>query len=1737
MPHRKTKKKRQQHPAPWHILLQPLEFELPVLLDDTLTFTNVFEDCSAFGLTPSFDKLLANADAARSALLLFLVQQGESHHGGTPLHHHINLKRRTAALYAAIGKEFSSLIDRYLAPLNKLCALVESRIIVETGNVVFGWSDAAPGLNNRVEMFDRFHKLVLPKYLSWSEQDDLYIMRHRSVHFERSNVLFLRGILYYVQAAKHMHTLKDTNSAKLLAETWHSLQQASGVFQCLRQINHSKSEILSTAVRSVAVNAPTMRVLANFVAMQQHYVALAVETSKHISHGRLALCCTEFFSASQSVIEMAMSIDIHASPQSKPLIEATKFMHSFLRGLYFKHVATQQAAGKKYNEAEVAMDLSYRSFLPKLKVKLDLFEGGADPLSQGIREEVDDSYSTTTRFREMGEDSGLVERTGLQIIRQKMVQDLAGHTTSVAAMANLLSKKMGQELSFERYDNVMGTIDSYTVRKMGTKSGGRSRSDSRRDDSRSIDEAPSLGSSSVPSSSSSSSSFTAVNPTSAAITHNQRRVSSIEGQSIQELLDPTPQETNFFEKGQALPNMFADADAQKNGNATTTNYHHPLRTFYGHGSEAARTKRKTGITWSGTTIGQQRVFFERIMTNHELAIRGEFLQRKSVRPTSADLSTPSKDDIGGTLFVPPARDQTCAMCEGMYSVLPGTVTLNSILTFRGEHSTRPASYKYQAVQVCVFCLQFHYQTGGASATAQKIATAAAQGGGNLLSKSASLPSGLHTATTKAASLMRGAGSPSLHGHSGSHLALPGLHLEGGKQAVKEGENNDDHMKMKHNLEHQTHVGLELLAAAHTQKKYRRGRRKSSLINNHEVADESLDHLLKDGETCQVPFGFTGELARIDAERVLNLTRVPKQALFTRGEQSSAGKVNELFYNMASQYQNDDAYDDWASDIEEYFEINGELDSIRLFFTRVSTKPQNQLNASNMTMEGVVSLCYVLDLLLEGSLGDWRVQNILRTSQHVNHMLKSGIGASIRMNDAPNVGDITFHQFLAIVQSANDPINRDYGLIGGSMSSVLSQEYSLNSVGQWALPGADQSMHLADEEDYQRKLDIRSFSEGVPGGSNHLRHVMHADQQYYRVRDLIRSMNVMMPGESQRMRVSRHNKGKMESHVAKIHKGVQDREDEKKKLEELRKLQRKAHEIGNLNLSSAERAKLAAEGGGVINIHKRKCGLCTRLFSKPNLPTKATRGAIEDLREAIAEKAEKRILVAKYSGKRVEIPLSAKKKAMNPGNMKNMAKRVKRSMNGMKKLMKSIKTKNGTNDGSGRNMIHTEFVLVGTFDAGQEAFQVTHNDGSNSMQTWTKARHWKLFNRAKEPKQIITDPTVLAQMKAEKEAKEKKQAERLKTIQTKEKTSRWGKMKGATNVFGGGVALKKKKEKQEKETFFIQKKLEKEEEENKSLQKLAALKSGGKVRRIANRTKAKTMRKYDGVKLCVFCTQFYEHAVFVESKKFIRPRAPQPKVPTFQSMQALLAQEQEQQRKRLEEEERARREAAKGDPITIEHQQSVRRNMHRSIDRLPDLIDDNLLITLPLVKNENSSAECEGTRTRMMEEGEEEGGVERERGEEGGEGEEQGEPEEVNQTDEERWAKEAAKEEEEENIVNDLMTVLGLNLAKIGDIAFKRMQNAKLTNRLRYLAAVRAQSSARSFLVRLHWIKMYAKETNALKAGISEFTEQIAELKAKKKELLRAKRKKTREQKERIEKEKEKQRAAAIKLKEQGNTRK
>ena len=1573
----RKKKPLHMHPTPWHVLLTPLEFELPLAYYPDLNFRNVFKDISAFGLTPSFSNLLDTATAARRALILHLTTVSNEFSGSTPLHHHISLKRRTNMLYTQ-GKQLHSLVDAYLHPLSKLCALHEGRHIVEEGNVMFAWSDMSPALNNRKEMFSRYHKLLSEEYVTKDKNtgDLIYIMRHKSIHFERFNVMFLKGLLYYTQAALKMHKLKNVNSAKLLAETWNGLQEAAGVFQNIRQ-SSIKFEHVANAVRAASVHSPSLRVLANFVSLQQHFVALGVEISKGTKHGRVANMCSEFFATSQVVVEMAISLDISLSPQTKPLREICQFMNLFLRGLYFKHLGTQRAASKRWKTAEVCMDLAYRSLNSKVKATIHAMEGGPEPLSHAIKEECDDAYKNTTDF---GAETS--DRKGIPQIRQQLLGDLAVGDFSV------LSRKMGSELTFVPFHSLPGAIDTYLVRKGA--SGARSRSNN------------------------------IVDPKSMIPQHDDELQhtphihsrSYIEGERIKELVKDKPAKLDFLSPGQHLPDMFEE-DHSDDMDATQYLYPEETKTPSKRlRGEAARRQRQQGINWSATRVGQQKVFFERIMTNHELASRGVFLERKKIRPTSAASSrgSPRKspresleiqqgsDDVLLELmppeFVPPARDQLCAMCENMYSELPGTVTQNAILRFRGERTARPASWKYRPVNICVFCLQFHYQRGGATASS--------------LMMSSSLPTLL---PSKFAVGNSGGVAASMHAslRSSAHLERTAS-----QQALH---------AMKQNLAPEDIENLAALSAAHKQKNYRRKRRKSSLQLH--MSESTLNLLVNqnDEEQRSVALSEDGRvksLDKIDTLRVLSLSRVPKQALFTRGEKSAAGKVNELFYNMAAQYEDDDKYDHWASYLEEHFTDLGELDSLRLFFTRISDKPESLLDASNMTMEGTANLSVLLDLLSEGPQGDWRVQNILRSSKQVNHMMRSGIGASIRLNDADRVGNITYHQFLAIVKSSNEPwIESEHALDAGS--SIASSTAAL-----WTLPGADRSALLADIEDEQRKLDIRSVSEGVVGGANHLRHIEHADEQYYRVRELIRSMNVLMPGETHRMRNQRHKKGHIESLVASVHQGRQDRENEKKKHEELLVLQRKAHELGNLQLSSAERAKLAAEGGGVLMVHKKKCALCTRLFSKPNLPTQATRGAIEDLRKHLAEKAEKRILLAKFQGKRVEI-----KRAHH---------------------------------------VLSEFVLVRQFDNGLDAFVVVHSNGRKKLHPWKKARAWKLFARTKESIKTLKEK----EEEKEKERKKKEREEKSDSHQADlppggRRASRWGNVKGATSVFGNAVRAKKK-------TVHIQSLKEKQEADDRVIQKLSALKSGGKARRIANRSKATAFRAYDRIRLCVFCTQFYTHHVEMESQHFIELKAPEPKTPTFDSVNQLMKEEEEERLLQEEEERKLKDQEEEKSEIHIEEDLAYVKNSYRILDRLPELeeeerdtsaIDGSLAVKLPEVYGEKVDVEVneEANREEMEEE---------------------------------------LDEEEEQNRVNDLMTLLGLNLAKIGDIAYQRFEHGSLKDRLRYLGAIRVQSCARSFLIRARMIRTVYKEMNALKGGISEFQEQIDELRKKKKELLQRK---------------------------------
>ena len=1576
MPKKRSRKRGAQHHhrAPHHLLLSSLQFELPIIYNEGLQFNDVFSDTSLFGLTPSFQSLCEVATSARRSLAQYVQKISSLPNVGTPLHHHIPLKRRTNFLYLACGKTLDSLLDAYLAPLNKLCKLVQGRNIVETGEVMFAWSDMAPELNNRVEMFDRHSKLMDKKHVEKDKStgDLVYIMKHSSIFFERSQIFFLKGISLYTSASKKIHKMKDQESAKLLAEIWHALQQAAGVF--LFMSHHTiKMDSVLNAVRSIAVHAPTLRVIANFVSLQQQFVSLAVQIEKHSNHGRIAHMAAEFCQIAQVVVDLAMDIDIHDSPESKPLIETSKFMLSFVRGLYFKAVGTHRASGKKFGIAEIAMDMAYRSFLPKLTVKITLFESGREPPRQAMKEVCDDSYTWAEKFRDMSEKNNC-ERTGLQQIRQKLVKDLAETTTGLAA----ISLKLGQDLSFEAYDSSAGSVDSYLVRK--TKGAvPRSRSGSMNNDSQTTYD---------------------VTPNAKRSTQLKRSLSTIQGQNIQDLLADKDSRSSdghsLLERGQHLPGMFTD-------DSTSTQYIYPKQaTNKNHaersdkkmsGADTAKSRRQ-GVSWSSTSSGTSQIFFERIMTNHELAMNGVFLERKSVRPTSADMREP-QDRVSA--FVPSPRDQECAMCLQLYSRLPGEVTQNSIIQFRGERTRRPASWKYRPVRVCVFCLQFHYQEGGAK---PKVATKA---------KASTLPT-LFSTMSAGASNKDSSMSDSM-GRTNS-VTMSSLNTS----SVTSSASGVTTMTMS-----PTSEGSVVANIFTTEKDGRSKLRMGMSKSMHNLVNRDED----EAEDMRQPREM--RLSKIKQERVLSLTRVPKQALFTRGEIGAAGKVNELFYNMASQYQNDDEYDEWSADLEEYFEICGELKCLHLFFTRVSIKPANELLATNMTMEGSVNLSFLLDLLSEGPHGDWRVQNVLRSSKHVSYLMRSGIGASVRLNDSDNVGDITYHQFLAIVKSASDPWEASTSSHLDSLSKMSRSMMMMNSssASQWTLPGLDTSAVLAEKEESQRRIDIRSVSEGVPGGGNHLRHIEHADEQYYRVRSLIESMNVLRVGESQKMKANRHKKGYMETLVASIHKGVQDREEEMVQQRELLALQRKAHELGNLQLTSSERAKLAAEGG-VLLVHKRKCGLCTRLFSKPNLPTQATRGAIEDLRKALEEQAEKRILLSKFQGQRVEIP-----------------------------------------DRNASNV--SEFVVVRNYDGGRDSFVVVHSNGSKKLHSWKAARRWKLFARLGQNNQsdTVDDDTEEDETL---DTEETSEAHREGLPPGGQRASKWGRMKGGAKLFGGAMIKAKKR--------ALISEAEKRARDEAALEKLSALKAGSKARRIANRDMATRFRKYDRIRLCVFCTQFYEHRVDLASKEFVRAKAPEPKVPTFESVSEWRRQQKDAEREKHEEEARLAAEEERHDPINIEHALAKSKNMLRSIDRLPELDEENFewmeeergqqdhFITLPEVQKEREEEEEE----------------------------------------------EVMDEEEEQNVVNDLMTALGMNLSKLGDIAYHKLSRATLQQRLRYLGAVRMQSCARSFLIRSRMIRAVLSETNALQAGINEFQEQIAELRAKKKEILMRKKKEQKKRK-------------------------
>ena len=1725
---------KQKHEYDFHAMIQPLAFQLP--RTRRIAFQDIFDDTSSFGLTPAFNKLVTHAQQKRDSM----VECMERLHSETASSNafHIRISRQTLALYKG-AKELKDALEAYLHPLYKLMQMVDDRHIIEKASKTtedrpefnardktFQWTDCCERINNRNELF-KLHskKMVNIKYLE-REVDDRENsetwMRSPSLHFERCQVVFLLAVCHYMKAAHGMHQMKKKISAKNLAETWHALQVSSGILHHLRHTcSRPKYKNMIHAVRGLQVWDTGLRVLANYVSLQQQHVTLAQALARQERQGRLAALALEVFAASQILQDMCIScLDIHAHPEAKPVYEAIKWMHHFIRGTHFKHHAMNLAYQKQFDEAQVAMELAYRSFLPKISVQLTFFEGGPHPQKGAIKNECDDAFNTAKNYREIGQDTGFGSGSPqiLKAIRAKLV-DALSVAEGMAGMAKLLPKLMPPQhtdLIYELYERNPGSMSGYLSRR-GQGSGSLN------------------GPGPDPS----------ITPESPANKAKKSQSSILKNGYLPDLQNSAGAKTQesalYFSKDGKEAAPSGPISQQRSRRATVHQRH------------------STGITWSSTKLGTQKIFFERIMTNHEMAARGEFVERRSLRRDlfgtleGSAANDTSISDASKTLDILPDRNLTCSSCEQQYSTLPGVVTRKAIIKFREENTRkakmrggkgddvqgtssalrtnhRPFSWTYEPVRVCAFCLQFHYPKNLESSESTE-ETRKVQKSGSPPTDANSVSSFAKLTMSKNSKLFLPSSvtTTSIRGHQD----LFNMKSKEKSQHFKwrsKGRHKEKHILNSLNEVHGD-VNLEVAKTSHERRMDRRERRPSSSNLLPDISVSSADDLLSDEAAKRLEWAAetTGQLNNVEFSRVSKLSRVPPQALYSRGESGPEGEVCELFYNMADQYERDDEYDRWSKEVEQFFKDKGELECQLLFFTRVSEKPAHILQATNMTMEGKCSLAKLLDLLIDGPEQDWRVQNILRSSSLVRHAVHSGLAVTIRLNDADAAGYITYHQWLALIRACNLPdtlsafregvesgsstLSLLSMISGGETTSLINGEAFLHSAESDAqrnsrlLPGADNSIELLAQEKKETRKLIQSVSEGIPGAQHHLRHIDHADDQYFRVKSLIESMNVLLPGESKRMRAARHRRGTVDALVANIHQKRAERERERKEEEAI--IQGHNQRASNITraldvggdhhsdgmggfkqaatpnqrprssssekLSSSQRAALA-QAAGVLAVQMRKCGFCRRLFSEANMPTRATRGAVEELRAQLIAKSEERALVHRFSGKRVEI--------VSP-------------------------------DG---DVAKNEYVMVGNFDASQRMFTVTHRDGSRRMHDLVEAKRWKLFNRLPPEKPTSRDSKNTNNISGPQLTKESS----TKEVQSSS-TVKWGKLGSAARMFGGSLSIAKEEERQiaaAKEEARATAEKAAAEQHMQDLQrkaasvinKLAQPKTASKARRIANQSKAKRMRRYDNVPLCVFCTQFYDYHISETSKKMREPKAPDPETPSFPSWREDMRKTAEAERIAEEEEDKKRRE--EGDhEIFEEEQRRMRENARRVHDRLPSASEGGVATHEPTYEDDAeryavAHSNEPPTKDAFISFRRREARAKLEAAKEKAKRDASGGVVILTEEKKREMAEKALKltkerelcELNEQNAVNDLMITLKIDLNKLGDRAYHRLKNAPLQVRLNYLGATRIQSAVRSFLVRCRIIRSFLEEASALREGIEEVAEKMAELRERKAKL-------------------------------------
>ena len=744
--------------------------------------------------------------------------------------------------------------------------------------------------------------------------------------------------------------------------------------------------------------------------------------------------------------------------------------------------------------------------------------------------------------------------------------------------------------------------------------------------------------------------------------------------------------------------------------------------------------------------------------------------------------------------------------------------------------------------------------------------------------------------------------------------------------------------------------------------------------------------------------------------------IPGSVIATHGWDLD-GDVDNLFYETAINYDEDDIFEARKKVLEIYFKENGEVKTLHEYFSYLLSA-REKIEGKGMLHPDSISLPF---LVHEYERKDYHLLAAAKKSRHLISIAESGGLALLRkLVTRDKVNHIDWTQFLTILKTVVTPCSicashnnncqtfkfrpnphgPDYCACGHSLKKHVnptlsvtpntiareddtSSPYHKKQPSTWISPARKQKIrkHKFSNDEINAQILEETLTHGrtTKDMKAHHKRIVSAEANYNRLLPVIKKATMLHERGKTNIPADGNQRRRMLSNSIKTHI------DEKEQRENPRNNRRPSTAGGALERKKSELKSLQT----TTKIQKIKimCGLCRQYFTLDNLQCLATRGRLLEIREEFKYRGERRKRAEFLEGKHVQIDETS-----HPID--------------------------------GGTILSEKYGRVTKTNIQLEQVYVVHLDGARAWYRVKDTWDWSVEDE-----------------NSFKMTKTGRQSRKSRSGQSRKKGGVYD-MKPST---AGRIAFLKKRSKQ--------------------------------------------LKKYDKVRICVFCAQLYDHACETlaaeekdEADLLQGEKEKKRKAMGRDGMDqlAIFKAEMKAKKKRLEEEqleeerlkqekidaqkfqrqvEKDRRHAIKQQYKTdagTERQLSEEDRKHAQIKRWEE--ENNLkYFELPMEK-----------RRRIKEQLEEE---------------------------------EVFRISKEAEDLNILLDKIGLNLTTI-PFSLAQLRAMSLKRRLRTIAAIRIQALGRGFIHRIRIVRRLGGDGASLEQGIDELREKIAEVQKKKLELER-----------------------------------